>query len=408
MLTACASNGSQLPSQWLMFRYNPELNAAVAPRSGIRADWTFKTHGGISSSPTLAGDTVFVASNDRSLYALDVRTGKLIWKFNAANNLMTAPLVYGSTVIVAEGNNFGTNFDPNNYLLLGTGSNRVLGIDEQTGRLRWSYALPASAMPTGAIVDGAYVHHDAAGMLFALDAVTGKYRWREYLRSTATMAAANNFRGDLVVTAGDYPNDVIAFDGKNGNVRWRAHFSDQGAAFDDCPPASDGRNVYGMYLAHPRNSTFAFVGYTTPGTEHAYALDGVNGKVLWDRTLGSAKVPINNAASIPLVYRGTLYVGSAMIPRIWAIDTRTGNIRWQLRVDGVVKGGKVAQDGKLYFGDYAGTIWAIDAASGKVLGRRRFHDSFNVGSPIIVGQTLIIGSKHGKVYAIPLASIRNR
>ena len=404
LFPACSSAQSQLPRKWTAFRYNPELNAAVARRSGMNVRWTFRADGGISSSPTLSGDTLFVASNGGSLYALSVLTGKLLWKFKARNALMTAPLVTGRTVIVAEGNNYATNFDPNNYLLLGTGSNRILGIDAITGAKRWEFSVPASAMSTGAIVDGMYVHHDASGMLFAIDATTGKYRWREYLKSSATMGAANRFRGDDVVTAGDYPDDVIAFDGKTGRVLWRKHFPNDSAAFDDCPVASDGTDVYGMYLARPAGSRFHFVGYTTPGIEHAYALDGETGRLLWDSALVRGTVPINNAASIPLIYRGMLYVGSAMRRTVFAIDTRTGKIRWRLRANGKVKGGKVAVDGVVYFGDTSGTLWAVEAASGKVLGRKRMPDSFNVGSPIIVCRTLIIGSKKGYVYALPLDS----
>ena len=405
LVPACSSARSQLPRQWTAFRYNPELNAVVARRSGIDVRWTFKTDGGISSSPTLSGNTLFVASNGGSLYALNLLTGKLRWRFKAHNDLMTAPLVTGRTVIVAEGNNYGTNFDPNNYLLLGTGSNRILGIDAVTGVRKWKFAVPASAMTTGAIVDGMYEHHDASGMLFAVDAATGKYRWREYLKSSATMSAANRFRGNDVVTAGDYPDDVIAFDGKTGRILWRKHFPNESAAFDDCPIASDGTDVYGMYLARPAGSKYHFVGYTTPGIEHAYALDGKTGRLLWDTTLVSGTVPINNAASIPLVYRGMLYVGSAMRRTLFAVDTRTGKIRWRLHVDGKVKGGKVAVDGVVYFGDTSGTLWAVAATSGKVLGKKQMPDSFNVGSPIIVGRTLIVGSKKGYVYALPLDSL---
>lgn len=405
-LSACASGPSQLPDEWHAFRLNPELNAVVAPNSAFVAQWTFKTHGGISSSPTLSGDTLFVASNDGSLYALDLRTGHLRWKYTAGNDLMTAPLVVQNTVIVGEGNNYGTNFYPNDYLLLGTGSNSIIGVDKTTGKQQWRFFVPGSAMPTGAIINGGYVHHDASGMLFALGATDGKYRWREYLRSTATMAAANNFRGNTVVTAGDYPNDVIAFDGTNGKVIWRTHFSDQDASFDDCPPASDGRNIYAMYLAHPADSKFGFVGYTTPGIEHAYALDGTTGRFLWDDALVRGTVPINNSATIPLVYGHTLYLGSAIVPRIFAIETKTGKLRWQLHISGTMKGGLAAVNGVVYFGDDSGMLWALDSATGTVRGRKRMPDGFNVGSPIIVGETLIIGSKKGYVFAIPLSAIR--
>jgi outer membrane protein assembly factor BamB len=405
-LSACASGASgQLPSEWRMFRLNPELNAVVAPDNDLAARWTFKTNGGISSSPTLSGDTVFVASNDGSLYALDLRSGQLRWKYAASNDLMTAPLVINNTIIVAEGNNYGTNFTPPRYLLLATGSNSIIGVNKTTGKQVWRFFVPGSAMPTGSIVNGVYLHHDASGMLFALRAGDGKYLWREYLRSTATMAASNNFRGTDVVTSGDYPNDVIAYDGTSGAVRWRVHFSDEGASFDDCPPASDGRNIYAMYLAHPGDSRFNFVGYTTPGIQHAYALDGTTGKILWDVPLARGIVPINNSATIPLVYNGSLYLGSAIVPRIFALDTNTGKLRWQLRIAGTMKGGMAAVNGVVYFGDDSGTLWAVDAQRGRVLGRKHMPDGFNVGSPIIVGKTLIIGSKKGYIYAVPLSEI---
>jgi outer membrane protein assembly factor BamB len=50
-------------------------------------------------------------------------------------------------------------------------------------------------------------------------------------------------------------------------------------------------------------------------------------------------------------------------------------------------------------------LWALDAANGAVLGAKRLPVSFRVGSPIIVGKTLIIGSDSGDVFALPLSSI---
>jgi len=409
LVCACASSRGPsvegMPPQWHAFRLNPELNPVVARAEKIAVRWTYKTGGGISSSPTISGDTVFVASNDHRLYALDVRKGNVRWTFTADNQIMTAPLVVHNVIVVGEGDNYGTTFDPPNYLLLGKGPNGLFGVDAQTGKERWRWSLPGSAMPTGAVIDGVYEQHDAAGMLFALNARDGRYRWRQYLRSTATMSAANNFRGREIVTAGDYPNSVIAFDGTNGRIIWRTRFSDQAAAFDDCPQASDGRYIYGMYLARPKDSRFTFVGYTTPGIERAYALDGNNGKVVWDVPLAHGIVPINNAAAIPLVYRNSMYLGSAIVPQVFALDAHSGNVRWRLRVAGPVKGGMVATAGRVYFGDLGGYLWAVDARTGAVIGKKKMHDKFNVGSPIIVGQTLIIGGNKGSIFAVPLSAI---
>ncbi|MGB6519892.1 MAG: PQQ-binding-like beta-propeller repeat protein, partial [Candidatus Cybelea sp.] len=74
---------------------------------------------------------------------------------------------------------------------------------------------------------------------------------------------------------------------------------------------------------------------------------------------------------------------------------------------GAVKGGIVEVGGIVYFGDLGGYLWALDAKTGRVIGVKNMHTPFNVGSPIVVGRTLIIGSDSGSVIAVPLATIRS-
>ena len=94
-----------------------------------------------------------------------------------------------------------------------------------------------------------------------------------------------------------------------------------------------------------------------------------------------------------------------MAPYLHAIDPDTGRLLWRRQVHGTVKGGIVARNGIVYFGDLQGYLWALDAASGRPIGVRRTKTSFNVGSPIIVGGSLIMGSNTGRISAIPLNSI---
>ena len=130
ILLACACSrltaAQSLPLEWHSFRLNPELNPVVSTGAPLAVRWTFKTGGGISSSPTISGDVVFIASNDHRLYALDLRTGRPRWVYTAENEIMSAPLIVGNLAIVGEGNNYSTNFDPPNYGLLADGANGLI------------------------------------------------------------------------------------------------------------------------------------------------------------------------------------------------------------------------------------------------------------------------------------------
>ena len=67
--------------------------------------------------------------------------------------------------------------------------------------------------------------------------------------------------------------------------------------------------------------------------------------------------------------------------------------------------GIVLKDGRLYFGDLARYLWSLDAKTGKVIGAKRMGSGINVGSPIIVGKTLVVGSRTGSLYAVRLSDI---
>jgi RNA polymerase sigma factor (sigma-70 family) len=63
--------------------------------------WSFQATGWVESGPTIAGDHVFVVSQDKFLYCLDRVTGKLIWKFRAPTWLASRVAVHDGIVFLA-------------------------------------------------------------------------------------------------------------------------------------------------------------------------------------------------------------------------------------------------------------------------------------------------------------------
>ena len=385
------------------FRMGPQNNAVVGGR--LEAAWRIETGGQISASPTIMDGTLYVGNNDGSLYAIDVTSGQVLWKAHVPNPLMSDPLVYDDVVIVGEGDPTSRTSSPSEPVMVGQGPSALIAFDRSSGEMRWQTPLSGSAMPTPAIIDGILVNHDGAGYINGLDPATGKKRYARWLGSMASMTAVLPVgRGDFV-TSGVGSNAVWRLHADGGGVVWRSAFSKGASGIGDCPPVSDGDRIYCDYVSPVWPDTSTVIGNLT--AQRVYALRVDDGAPLWDVALESGSLPIRNEAAIPLLSGGLLYLGSAIAPWMHALDTTSGTLVWEMRTRGAVKGGIVEVGGIVYFGDLGGYLWALDAKTGRVIGVKNMHTPFNVGSPIVVGRTLIIGSDSGSVIAVPLAAIRS-
>ncbi|MFU8854360.1 PQQ-binding-like beta-propeller repeat protein, partial [Micromonospora sp. SL1-18] len=56
--------------------------------------------GGIQSSPVVAGDTLFIGSNNGRFYALDKATGNVLWEHEIGAWVGAGPAASGNTVVV--------------------------------------------------------------------------------------------------------------------------------------------------------------------------------------------------------------------------------------------------------------------------------------------------------------------
>jgi eukaryotic-like serine/threonine-protein kinase len=398
---AIASAGTAMPTQWTKFRLNAQNNPVIDLDAA--PSWTVETHGAISASPSVVDGVLYLGNNAGALYAIDVTSGRVRWTYQVKNPFMSDPLVYKGVVIVGEGNANSTTYVPRREVEVGNGPNALIGLDVTTGKRRWRVPLSGSAMPTPTIVGGLLVEHNGDGGLIGLDPSTGRVAYRTVVKSVGSMVGLLPAGAGLVVTAGIFPNRVFAFHASDGRIAWNYWLSSHDSGVGDCPPASDGRRVFGDYLA-PASANLDS-GFGVQGVERVYALDAQSGQPHWNIALESGTVPPRNETAIPLVVGNRLYVGSAIAPFIHAIDTATGNVVWRVKVAGAVLGGIVAAKNRLYFGDLSGTLWAVDARSGTVVGSLRTRTPYDVGSPIIVGGSLIIGSDTGSIAAIPLSHI---
>jgi outer membrane protein assembly factor BamB len=399
---ACAAIGAVgVPAQWTEFRSGPTNNAVVD--GTLSTTWKVVSGGPISASPALDGRRLYVGNNRGYLDAIDVDDGHVTWTRHVDNALMSDPLIYHGLVIVGEGDAISTGSAPHR-IRVGIGPSALLAFDARTGALRWRTALPGSAMPTPAIIDGTLVEHNGAGWITALDPLTGHVRYTRNLHSIASMTAAVPVAGGRFLTLGVLDNAAFELNVKDGSTVWRTAFSPAGSGQGDCPPVTDGRLMICDYVKPVDGQQYTTIGQ--PAVERAYALDVRTGARAWNVALQSGILPPRNESAIPLLQGGVVYLGSAIAPYMHALDAATGRVIWQCKTHGPVKGGSVLVDGDLYFGDLRGYLWAVNAKTGRTIGDVRMPSGFNVGSPVAVGRTLIIGSRTGSIYALPLNEIR--
>ena len=73
--------------------------------------WKFPAEGSnitgeFFSDPVLDGDALYVTSYNKSAYAVEAKTGKLIWEFKGSKDrLIAAPTVSGDAVYIASADN---------------------------------------------------------------------------------------------------------------------------------------------------------------------------------------------------------------------------------------------------------------------------------------------------------------
>jgi outer membrane protein assembly factor BamB len=105
-----------------------ELDARTIPRLKVR--WRFRLHahvtdyGAITSNPIIRGNRVYLQDSTSSVYALDVRSGALLWKhaFDDPNDGPNGLTISGSRIYSAT-------------------DTTALALDAATGRLLWSRRL---------------------------------------------------------------------------------------------------------------------------------------------------------------------------------------------------------------------------------------------------------------------------
>src|SRR5215469_1200339 len=196
--------------------------AGVPQLHGVK--WKFRTKGMVISSPTIAGDTVYIGSTDHMLYALDRASGAEKWKFKTNSRV-------SSSAAVASGTAYFGSYDGNLYAVVSA-----------SGKLKWKFqtggerrfagkhlhgVLPvAETMPdpfdvylsSPLVANGVVYFGSGDGNVYALDATSGALKWTF---ATGNVVHASPALADVTLFIGSWDTNLYAIDAASGKEKWR-------------------------------------------------------------------------------------------------------------------------------------------------------------------------------------------
>lgn len=215
-----------------------------------------------SSTPLLYGETLYIGSEDGSLYALSTATGETRWRFRTARAVRSSPVMADSV------------------LFIGSDDHRVYAVQAKDGKELWSYKTQGGVMAAPVIAGDAVYAVSYDQTLYCLDRVSGHLKWT--FRTDGSLYGTPAVQGNRVFL-GSNDRRVYCLDADTGTVSWRYE-------------------TKGVIRATPVVS--GSVVYVVSTDKQIYALNVQTGNLVWRyETQGSLTVT-------PVIVGGVLIVGS--------------------------------------------------------------------------------------------------
>jgi eukaryotic-like serine/threonine-protein kinase len=291
----------------------------------LNTAWDYDAMAGFSSTAGAITDSVlFVGNLQGEVYAIHIRTGKGLGKYDLGSSIVGAPAVDNRWL----------------YVALTRNEENLIAYDLQNGIIRWRLKIGDIESSPLLIENRIYVS-TLNGKVICVEKETGAVVWtyevpqRNQPKSIRSSPASD---GNIVVFGCDDGN-VYAIGIKTGTLLWQAS---TGGSITASPSIEHGK---------------VFIN-SLDGT--LYSFDAHTGKQIWKRQLGS------RIYSSQAVGQNKVYIGTAG-GFVYCLGEETGLIVWQARTSSVVNATPVLSGNVLYVGCTDKTLYAFDATTGNIL-----------------------------------------
>ena len=345
-----------------------------SPQVGVRQLWSASVGGGegkqgLRQGVAIDNRTVFTADSDGQIQALDLDSGRQLWKRDTSLRLSSSPAAAEATLVVAS--------------LDG----RVLALNPDNGEERWSATVSSEVISQPAISRGLIVVRVNDGRVYAFSAIDGERRW-VYDRGMPSLTLRGNSAPEVAdgrVYLGYDGGQVVALNLETGAQIWEQVVAvGEGRTELDRMVDVDGSIVVDgaqVYAASFRGQ--------------ALAIDGVSARPLWNREIST--------------YAGFALAGQQLLTvddqgTVWSLDRSTGSAMWKQDVLAHRWLSPPAiQSSFAVVGDLEGYVHWLSVADGALAAREQLGDEPIVASPVISADGIaVVVSSSGRVAAYAL------
>jgi len=340
----------QTNSDWTIFRGDPSLSGTSNAKIKLPLElkWTYQTDDAIVGSPVIGNNTIYVSSIGGFVYALDL-DGNLKWKFETDNSIEASPLYVNGKIYLGNltGNLYALDANTGKLIWTYEAENQIMGsanyfyrnkklfivvgsydyylhcVEGETGKGVWKYESDNFVNGAAAIENGIAMFGGCDGFLHMVNLENGKSNYR---LEVATYIAGSVTVSDNLAFTGDYDGLFSCIDLDKKEIKWQYDNPSSSLPFLASPAVSgdfvvigsqDKRmrcfnkntgelmwsfNAGGRIDASPVIGKNIVIASTMDGM--LYLLNLNNGKELWSYEIGSA------ITHNPALINGRIIVGA--------------------------------------------------------------------------------------------------
>ena len=314
--------------------------------------WRYKTGGRVFSSPVVFKSKLFVGSDDGCLHALDASDGRLLWKFGTGGRVSGSAAVYGDKVYLVS-------FD--GYLYC---------VDQESGKEIWRFRSAGERVfsapgihgmpekdrplddPWDMFLSSPVVAHDmvyfgcGAGVFYGLDCNTGEKKW-EF--ATSGVVHTSPAYSDSTVYFGSWDSYLYALNAIDGSLKWKFQTGADTVYYNQVGFQSSPAIYNGVVYSGCRDA-------------HIWAIDAATGKLKWKYYNNGSWVIVT-----PALNNDTLYFTTSDTHKLIALNATDGKELFKGDCKTFGFSSPAVADGKIYLGNFSGSMMAFDASTGNTL-----------------------------------------